>query len=306
MRARVRLLLALAVVLGGPPEAGATSTARERGQRLAAGRLLVASRRLVDPNFAETVILVVAHGPAGAMGLVVNRPTRVPLSVLLPDVEELRGRSDTVFAGGPVDVGRVFLLVRSREPPPGATRVFGDTYASGSVQDLRRALGESQSASRFHVYVGYAGWGAGQLEAEVARGDWHVAPADAETVFEREPSRVWTDAVARWEGQWTRTPGPPRRPAGYAVAAVRALHLRNAGGARLAEFRELGHRETHGMARAYRGQEVHDDGPDPCSDTGRSDRDHRGRASRPRRRGHPLVGAAPLRRAPRQARRGRP
>jgi len=218
-------VLAVASALAAPlPEgavAGAASAASVRragpgappAQKPAKGSFLIASRRLADPNFSRTVILLIAHEGTGSMGVVINRPTPVPLSAALPQVAELRGRPERVFAGGPVDVDRMLLLVRARERPADARLVFGDTYVSGSMEVLREALADERPSSRFRAYVGYAGWAPGQLDSELARGDWHVAPADAETVFERAPGEIWTEIVERVEGQWTRRlPGPGAAP----------------------------------------------------------------------------------------------
>ena len=97
--------------------------------QLAKGKFLVASRSLVDPNFAETVILLVDYDREGALGVVVNRPSDVALIEALPEVNELRKRKDVVFLGGPVARDRMLLLVRTRQQPPQSLRVFDRTDA---------------------------------------------------------------------------------------------------------------------------------------------------------------------------------
>lgn len=172
---------------------------------LAKGKLLVASRQLRDPNFAESVVLLVSYGPGGAMGVVINRPTKVPLASVLPGVKELRGRKETLYVGGPVAKHQMVLLVRSPTKPDDSTPVFGNVYATASLAALRQAISDKASKAEFHAYAGYAGWAPGQLEAEVARGDWHIIAADAKTVFDQPPSDIWPELIRRLEGQWART-----------------------------------------------------------------------------------------------------
>ena len=170
----------------------------------AKGRFLVASRSLVDPTFAQTVVLLLSYGAQGALGVVINRPTTIRLRTALPQVEELRGRADPIYLGGPVAANLMLLLVRAPRRPKSAERIFGDVYASGSMKVLRESLANRGSANRVRAYAGNAGWAPGQLEREIARGDWYVAPAEAVTVFESQPDNVWPKLIERVSGQWTR------------------------------------------------------------------------------------------------------
>ena len=170
----------------------------------AKGHLLIASRNLRDPNFAETVLLLLSYGPRGAMGIVINRPTNVQLATALPNLAELRGRTDRLFAGGPVGVNAMLLLVRARKQPPSSEQIFGDVYASGRLRTLRQALGKKGKTERVRAYAGYAGWGPGQLDQEIGRGDWYVTAADAATVFDMPAPDIWPKLVNRFSGQWTR------------------------------------------------------------------------------------------------------
>lgn len=164
----------------------------------AAGRFLIATRQ-VQGGFAQTVILLVDVDAGGAMGVIVNHPTKLPLAKLLPDIAALRGRREPVYLGGPVQPDRLMLLIRSKTAPPDATRVTGDVYASGSVATLRAVAGKKRGAT-FRAYVGYAGWAAGQLESEVARGDWVVAPSDADSIFSEDPAGLWHDLIRQRGG----------------------------------------------------------------------------------------------------------
>ena len=171
---------------------------------LAAGRFLVAARRLRDPNFVETVVLLVDYDESGALGLIVNRPTEVRLAGMLPALEELRDREDAVFIGGPVARNRLVLLFRSPAPRERSSLVVDGVYASSDLEVLRTLAGEDVP---FRAYVGYSGWAPGQLDAEVLRGDWHVAPADANSVFDPAPLQLWRTLIRRSVGQWARAPG---------------------------------------------------------------------------------------------------
>lgn len=171
---------------------------------LSKGKFLVAGPNITDPRFSETVILLVDYEPNGAMGLVINRPSRARLSSVFPEIEGLKKRADTIFSGGPVRMDQMFLLVRSSGKPEDSYHVFKDVYASGSKKLLQRMIDQVGAAKKFRVFAGYAGWGAGQLEREVARGDWYVLQADAESIFEKESSEVWRELFRRGSVKWVR------------------------------------------------------------------------------------------------------
>jgi len=171
---------------------------------LARGMFLVAGRRLMDPNFSESVVLLLEYDAKGALGLIVNRPTEVPLADLLPEVEELKERADVVYVGGPVAKNHIVLLMRSEQHPREAGRVFADTYVSSSMETLRRVVSIGGEGGNFHAYVGYAGWAPGQLDNEVSRGDWHISPADEATVFDKASEEIWPELIKKNSGQWVR------------------------------------------------------------------------------------------------------
>jgi putative transcriptional regulator len=175
----------------------------------AKGRFLIASRSLIDPNFAETVVLLLAYDARGAMGVVINRPTEVRLAATLPRIEELRERTDRVYLGGPVARNLMLLLVRAPRRPKSSDLMFGDVYASGSMSVLRKALAKRGTANRLRAYAGNAGWGPGQLDREIGRGDWYVAPAETATIFESAPADIWPKLIERVSGQWTRDEASP-------------------------------------------------------------------------------------------------
>jgi putative transcriptional regulator len=176
-------------------------------KQLMKGKFLVASRDLLDPNFYETVVLLADYGPNGASGLVINRPSSATLAELLPDEEALRPRNDTIYIGGPVAQDRLILLIRSSEKPAESQPVFADVYVSGSAATLRGLTGEGNGAL-FRAYMGYAGWGPGQLENEVERGDWWVVPAEADAIFKQPSRSLWEKLVERSAGEWASLDRP--------------------------------------------------------------------------------------------------
>jgi putative transcriptional regulator len=159
--------------------------------RPAQGKLLVARRELPDPNFSETVVLLIEHDERGTVGVVVNRPTEVSLATLIPGLEHAGARQSRVYRGGPVGEGSMMVLLRASDPPPSAQRVFADVWVSRSRETLERLEERTDTASSLRVYDGYAGWAPGQLEAEIARNDWYVLDADPGFVFHPNPRGLW-------------------------------------------------------------------------------------------------------------------
>ncbi len=217
----VVLILQTAPVLS--PESSAESSSRELAKRifeaaipkknpggpgprdeLAKGKFLVASRRLQDPNFKETVVLLVEYGLNGAMGLVINRPSPVKLVTVFPDIKELNQRKDTIYAGGPVAVNQMLMLIRSSQVPEESKEITQDVYISSSGKVLERLMKSTANDEKFRLFAGYAGWAPNQLDFERTRGDWHVLKADAETVFAQKPLEIWQDLIHRVSVKWVR------------------------------------------------------------------------------------------------------
>lgn len=199
---RVGLVLTALLLLPWGAVSGATTpTPVSRAKlgdpsALAKGKLLVANRDLRDPNFSRTVVLLVRYSARGTLGFIINRPTSVELSEVLPSVEEPGGGSP-VFEGGPVARDLLQAVVRSSAQPPDADRVFGEIYYGRSSELVQWLLGEGKAKSSFRAYAGHAGWAPGQLENEVRRGDWYIVPTDAETVLDAEPGTLWRRLIPR-------------------------------------------------------------------------------------------------------------
>lgn len=176
----------------------------------ARGKFLIASRELVEPTFARRVVLLLDHDPRrGGIGLIINRPSRIPLAQVVPGLERFATREDYLRSGGPVERNRLFILMRADSYPPDTEQILSDTYGSSTLDPLRDliASGRAESAE-FVVYAGYAGWAPGQLEAEIERGDWHVAPGRSEHVFDTDAAEVWPRLIRLHGGRWVEGPHP--------------------------------------------------------------------------------------------------
>jgi len=158
---------------------------------------LVAKPDLSDPNFRETVVLV-THPPQGnPWGVIINRPLEHRLSELLTDYESLKGRKDVLFFGGPVLPEGLVFLVRSPKAPPGTTAVLRDVFFTFDTDFIDGLLKRPDPTRGLRVFAGYSGWGPGQLQREIERGGWHVIPADAETIFDKDSALIWPELNRR-------------------------------------------------------------------------------------------------------------
>ena len=190
--------MALAVLLLSLTSSHTSAQGNPPGE-LAAGQFLIASRGLLDPNFAKTVVLLIAHNDEGAMGVIINRPTEVELGQMIGELEDAEARARPVWVGGPVAHWQLVLLFRSDEGSDQDEPVFEDVYFSASREVLEGLL---ERGMEFRIYAGYAGWAPGQLESERDRGDWHVLKADAETVFDRSSPEIWPELIHRLKVEW--------------------------------------------------------------------------------------------------------
>ncbi|HET9402953.1 MAG TPA: YqgE/AlgH family protein [Burkholderiales bacterium] len=169
---------------------------------------LVAKPSLADPNFRETVVLVTHPRRGGPWGVIINRPLEHRLSEALPDIESLQGRKDVLFFGGPVKREGLVFLVRLPKAPPGATLVLRDVFFTADTGLIDGLLKRPNPTHGLRVYSGFSGWSSGQLQRELARGSWYILPADAETIFDKDPARVWPELVKRAATRQTRLDVP--------------------------------------------------------------------------------------------------
>jgi len=161
------------------------------------GVLLVASPSLADPNFRQTVLLILKHGTEGTAGLILNRSTDVMLSEVLPDLIALKGTSHRLFMGGPVEPNEMLMLFRLARPPVDAQPVFDGVYVGGTHALLERVITQPKPAETFRAFAGFAGWAPGQLEFEMRQGSWGVLPPGSFNIFDKDPATLWPDSLTR-------------------------------------------------------------------------------------------------------------
>ena len=166
---------------------------------LGAGKLLVASRGLADPQFAKTVVLLVHYDAEGVVGLILNRRTDVPLSRVLEGLKAAKHLSDPVYLGGPVETPAVFALLQSPAKVEGAQHIFGAVYLISTKTLFEQTISARPDPKGFHVYLGDAGWTNDQLRKEVELGAWFIFPADAGTVFNSDPDSLWSQMIQKTE-----------------------------------------------------------------------------------------------------------
>jgi putative transcriptional regulator len=163
------------------------------------GQMLIAMPAMADPRFAQSVIYVCAHTPDGAMGLVINRPLAKPtFDDLLRqlDVEPVPpARRIRLCAGGPVDNARGFVLHTADWTGEGSLKVTDDLALTASL-DVLKAIASGGGPQHGILALGYAGWGPGQLEAEITQNAWLSLPADTQLVFGDEHDTKWRRAMA--------------------------------------------------------------------------------------------------------------
>ncbi|MEZ5093711.1 YqgE/AlgH family protein [Nocardioides sp.] len=175
-------------------------TAAERGT-LAAGMLLLATPALVDPNFTDTVVLLLDVDGDGALGVVLNRPSGVPVTAVLDAWSEVVDEPEVLFQGGPVSTQGALAvgLLRDADAEPVG---FRPVHGRLGIVDLDTPVElVDGSLAGLRIFAGYAGWGEGQLEAEVEEGSWYVVAAQAPDVFRLDPSDLRRDVLRRQPGQ---------------------------------------------------------------------------------------------------------
>jgi putative transcriptional regulator len=158
--------------------------------------LLIAREELPDPNFADSIVLVMNNlGPA-PVGIIINRPMPIPVSSLFPDLKRLSEVRDKVYFGGPVDLGSVWFLIRAATPPEHAIQVCDSVYLSADRKLLLQLLGRDKPMDGLRIFFGHAGWAPGQLEAEIAHLDWTAKRAEMEAIFSGKSEHRWPSPQA--------------------------------------------------------------------------------------------------------------
>jgi putative transcriptional regulator len=166
-----------------------------------AGMLLVATPLLLDPNFADTVVLLLDVDDNGALGVVLNRPSGVPVAEVLGDWGDVVAEPEVLFRGGPVSTEGALAVAHLAEPddvPVG----FREVVDGLGVVDLDTPVELVDGTfDGMRIFAGYAGWGAAQLADEIEEGSWYVVPAQRSDVFRIDPTELWRDVLRRQPGE---------------------------------------------------------------------------------------------------------
>ena len=173
------------------------------------GQLLIAGPTLEDPNFWRTVVRVVEHSEAGALGLVLNRPSESTVGEAVPQLLELADADDDVLVGGPVGQSAVIVLADFAAPAEAALIAFDSVgvLAGGAPADQLGA-----GVRRARIFAGHSGWGPGQLDGELERGDWILEPARYSDAFAPDPSELWAAVLERKGGSYALVARMPQDP----------------------------------------------------------------------------------------------
>ena len=168
--------------------------------QLASGMLLVATPALQDPNFVDTVVLLLDVTEEGALGVVLNRPSQVLVADVLEPWRDVVGQPEVLFRGGPVGTDGALAVARLRDAQdaPVGWRPVAGLIGMVDLDTPTELVDGSLSAMR--VFAGYAGWGAGQLDGEVERQDWYVVTSEADDPFRDDPEGLRRDVMRRQPG----------------------------------------------------------------------------------------------------------
>ena len=174
------------------------------------GKLLIASPAILDPDFRQTVVLLAEHTDEGAMGVVLNREGSATISEAVPDLAYQADGEDIVYVGGPVSVNAVTVLADFADPAQAALLV--DESVGFVPAEVRDEDELAASVRRSRVFAGHAGWGPGQLEAEMDEESWIVEPALHEDVFTADPASLWASVLRRKGGEYVLIATMPADP----------------------------------------------------------------------------------------------
>jgi putative transcriptional regulator len=160
------------------------------------GKLLIASPKIVDPNFRRVVVYMAEHNEDGAMGLVLNRSPVTSVAEAVPDLEWLTGDGDAgVWVGGPVSPESVIVLAEFEDPESAAMIVEDDLgFVPAEIEDRAAFV---DGVRRVRIFAGHSGWGPGQLESELEEDSWIIEPARRSDVFTTEPGALWSQVLRR-------------------------------------------------------------------------------------------------------------
>jgi len=175
----------------------------------ARGQLLIAGPTLLDSNFWRTVVLVIEHTEQGAFGLVLNRPSEARVSDAVPQLGELIDLDEQLFLGGPVAPSAVIVLAEFEDPADAALIAFDGIGVLGTGAS---GAGPAVKVEAGRAFAGHAGWGPGQLDGEIERGDWILETARRSDAFCAGPTALWAEVLTRKGGSYALVARMPPDP----------------------------------------------------------------------------------------------
>ena len=200
MKLAVITMLGLACI----PLTGARAQQAETAEAIT----LVATPRLIDPDYRSTVLLAVSVENNRHVGVIINRPTGRSLSSLFPEHAPSKMVKDPVYFGGPMLRQAVFAVVHiDHTPGPGSIQMMKELFLATQGTVVDHIIEETPNEARY--YVGYVAWRPGELRQEVDRGLWYVLDADPDLVFRKDPGSLWEELLRRARAV---TAGAPERP----------------------------------------------------------------------------------------------
>ena len=195
-----RLSVILACALPALAEGALEAPKDAPGRATLAGQLLVATPSMGDPRFVHTVILITRHDKKGALGIVINKPVgERPLASLLETLGEKETGAEgsvRIFAGGPVQP-EIGFVVHSADYRRAETIVVDSHVSVTSTREILRDIARKQGPQKSLIAFGYAGWGPGQLDGEMAQRAWFTAEDDVDLIFDMDRAKVWDEAMKR-------------------------------------------------------------------------------------------------------------
>jgi putative transcriptional regulator len=153
--------------------------------------LVIGRPDLPDDDFADSVILVMNNLGPGTAGVILNRPTKMEVSQLFPDIKRLAQLHDRVYFGGPVDIRAVWFLIRAATPPEHAVKACDGVYLSADRKLLLKLLGRDRPMEGLRIFIGHSAWAPGQLEAEIDDDDWTLDRARPDAIFNGKSEHPW-------------------------------------------------------------------------------------------------------------------
>ena len=170
--------------------------------RLSRGAILIAGKNLHDPNFSRTVVLITEYNNIGTTGLVINRPMNMAAKKVFPPIDQITPEAGKLFIGGPIGINNLQILVETGTRFEQSSSLTEDIYLINNPRGFDDLSQHTEAGIKIKIFAGYAGWGIGQLESEIIRGDWYIWHADSKIVFSKTPESVWDELIELVTVQW--------------------------------------------------------------------------------------------------------